>query len=72
MENKVNPLLFKIHPDFRLLLIDIQDRRVKNGKETVKEKVPLWKLTKTLTNMIESNKDMFNILTEVEINGTRN
>jgi len=72
MENKVNPLLFKIHPDFRLLLIDIQDTRVKNGKETVKEKVALWKLTKTLTNMIESNKDMFNILTEVEINGTRN
>ena len=72
MENKINPLLFKIHPKFRLTLINIQDARVKSGKETSMEKIALWKLTKTISNMIESNKDVFDSLVEVEINGNKN
>lgn len=72
VENKVNPLLFKIHPKFRLTLINIQDARVKGGKENSMEKIALWKLTKTISNMIESNRDVFDSLVEVEINGNKN
>ena len=72
MENKTNPLLFKIHPKFRLTLIHIQDARVKADKETSMDKIALWKLTKTISNMIESNKDVFDSLVEVEINGNKN
>jgi hypothetical protein len=72
MENKINPLLFKIHPKFRLTLINVQDARVKAGKENTMDKVALWKLTKTISNMIESNKDVFKSLVEVEIDGNKN
>ncbi len=72
MENKINPLLFKIHPKFRLTLISIQDARVKAGKENTIDKIALWKLTKTISNMIDCNKTMFDSLVEVEINGDKN
>lgn len=72
MENKINPLLFKIHPKFRLTLINVQDARVKAGKENSQDKIALWKLTKTISNMIESNRDVFDSLVEVEINGNKN
>ena len=72
MENKINPLLFKIHPKFRLTLINVQDARVKAGKENTMDKVALWKLTKTISNMIESNKYVFKSLVEVEIDGNKN
>ncbi len=72
MESKTNPLLFKIHPKFRLTLINVQDARVKAGKETTMDKVALWKLTKTISNMIDSNKTIFDSLVEVEINGNKN
>ncbi len=65
--SKVNPLKFRIHPDFRDLLIKIQDSRIKSGKETTQEKIALWRLTKTISNMINSNKDMLNKLVEVDI-----
>jgi len=36
------------------------------------DKVALWKLTKTISNMIDSNKTIFDSLVEVEINGNKN
>jgi len=69
MENKINPLPFKIHPRFRELLISLQNARVKEGKEDTQGKVALWKLTKTISNLIETNKHIWDSLVGVEING---
>lgn len=69
MEGKINPLQFKVHPKFRLLLITLQDARVKAGMEDSQNKIALWKLTKTISNLIESNEKVFESLVGVEING---
>lgn len=69
MENKVSPLQFKVHPDFRLLTIAIQDSRVKVGMEDSQHKIALWKITKTISNLVASNPKILNSLVEVKING---
>lgn len=68
MENKHSPLQFKVHPDFRLLAIAIQDARIKAGMEDSQHKIALWKITKTVSNLINSNPKILNSLVEVKIN----
>ena len=68
MESKVNPQRTKNHPEFVILLKLIQNERIKEGKETSQSKIALWKLTKTIANMINSNPEIFKTLVEVKIN----
>lgn len=72
VEGKVNPMQRKVHPDFWELVIRLQDARVKTGKETSQSKVGLWKLTKTISNLINANDKIFQKLVEVPINGNKN
>jgi hypothetical protein len=66
--DKVRPMCGKqYHPDFHKLLIKLQEVRIKKGTDSVQDKVALWRLTKTIYNMIDSNKELFDILTEVPI-----
>jgi len=67
MEDKARPLQVKNHPDFWKLLKDIQTERVEAGKEDVQSKIALWKLTKTIANLVRSNKEIHNSLVEVDI-----
>lgn len=63
-----HPIKRDVHPDFWKLLEEIQLERIKRGKEELKSKIPLWKLTKTITNLIRSNEHILNELIEVKIN----
>lgn len=67
--NKIKPINFKIHPDFRELLFKIQQERIKKGMEKIDNKVPTWKLSKAITNMIKVNEKLYDALVEVRING---
>jgi len=67
MMEKINPVPMKVHPSFKELLFKIQTMRIKKGMEDSKTKISLWRLTKTISNMIESNKEILNSLIEVKI-----
>lgn len=67
MEDKRIPMW--VHQEFKKLLKKVQNERVKRGKETVDGRVSLWRLTKTVSNLVNANKEVFNSLVEVEING---
>ena len=67
MENK--KIKFDVHQDFKLLCCEIQNKRIARGMENSQEKVSLWKLTKTITNMIRSNDELIEALVGVKING---
>ena len=71
METKINPSMARSHPEFQLTLKKIQTARVKAGKEDSQSQIALWKLTKTISNLINANKDVFDSLVEVEIDGTK-
>ena len=67
MNFKIKPVLFKVHPDFIDLIHEIQELRIEKGKETRKEKVSLWRITKAIKNMIDTNTNLKEALVEVEI-----
>ena len=67
MSDKINPVPSKIHPEFHNLLISLQTDRISEGKETSQTKISLWKLTKTISNMVNSNPDVYKRLVEVDI-----
>ena len=67
MVNNVRPVLTKVHPSFPDFLYDIQEARISAGMETRKNKVSKWKLTKTIINFFEANKDIKNMIVEVKI-----
>ena len=56
-----------MHEDFCKLLIEIQNKRIKNGMEKVQDKIALWRLTKTITNMLKANPELINQLSKVKI-----
>lgn len=62
------PVPVKVHLKFKELLENIQNDRIRIGKETSQKKIPLWKLTKTIYNMIETNKGLYESLVRVDIN----
>lgn len=68
MGEKIKPVPFQVHPKFRKLIFTIQQERVNAGKESIDKKISCWRLTKTISNMIESNEELFKSLVEVEIN----
>lgn len=68
---KIRPIQTWIHNDFKRLLIDLQTSRIAAGKESSQTKIPLWRLTKTISNLIYSNEKVYNSLVEVEINGVQ-
>lgn len=68
MVNKINPITGKHHPTFRELLVRLQTDRINAGKETIQKKVALWKLEKTIFNLIEANPALYKKLVEVDIN----
>lgn len=53
--------------EFVNLLKELQLVRVKNGKETLDTCVSLTRLTRTITNMIRANPQLFQMLAEVDI-----
>ena len=61
-------ILMKVHPDFRDMVAHIQNERIKSGVEDVQNKIPLYKLTKTITNLILSNPKIKDMLVGVKIN----
>lgn len=63
-----SPISTKVHPKFKMLLENLQNDRIRTGKETSQNKIPLWRLTKTIFNMIDTNKELYKSLVEVEIN----
>ena len=65
--NEPLPKKIDVHYTFTELLKEIQTKRIAEGKESAQDKVPLWKLTKTITNMVHSNEEIFKSLCEVEI-----
>lgn len=67
MEDKRIPMW--VHPDFKKLLKKVQNERVRNGKETIDGRVALWRLTKTVSNLVNANGEVFNSLVEVDIDG---
>lgn len=67
MGNNVRPVLTKVHPSFPDFLYEIQEERIAKGMEHRKNKVSKWRLTKTLINFFEANKDIKNMIVEVKI-----
>jgi len=70
MANKENIAVHMyVHPKFKELIFKIQNNRINEGKETIRTKVSLPKLTKILSNLIYSNKKVYDGLVEKEIDG---
>ena len=69
MTNKMRPIQTWVHEDFKKLLADLQTDRIVKGMETSQTKVPLWRLAKTISNLIYSNKNVYDSLVEVKIDG---
>lgn len=57
-----------VHSDFRDLIIRIQGLRIGREKETWQTKISLWKLTKTVVNLLDANPELIDSLVEVKIN----
>ena len=62
----VNSTRMDVNIKFKNLCFDIQNKRVMEGKETIQDKMPLHQITKVISNMISSNKKVFDSLVEVE------
>ena len=67
MANNLRPVLTKVHPSFPDFLYEIQEERISKGMETRKNKVSKWKLTKTIINFFEANKDIKEMIVRVNI-----
>lgn len=61
-----NSTRMDVDTKFKDLCFDIQNKRVMSGKETIKNKMPLHKVTRVISNMINSNPKIFDSLVEVE------
>lgn len=59
-----------VSQDFKKLCFKIQNDRVIEGTDTIKNKLSLPKVTKTITNMINANPKLLKTLVEVKQNGT--
>ena len=69
MQGKPRPIQGWIHPEFKVLLIKLQTDRIASGNENSQTRVALWRLTKTISNLINSNKQVYDSLVEVKIDG---
>ena len=56
-----------VHEDFHKFLEKLQNERIKSGKETVVTRISLWRLTKTISNLLNSNPELIKRLVEVDI-----
>lgn len=72
MENRINPVLARSHPDFQTLLKQLQNDRILAEKETSQNPIALWKLTKTIANYFLANEKSYKAVVEVDINGVKN
>ncbi len=61
-----NPDRMDVDAKFKTLCFNIQNKRIMKGKETIQNKMPLYKITRVITNMINSNPKVFDSLVEVE------
>lgn len=68
MKEKINPKMEKVHPSFVELLIKLQTDRIKYGNEDANSVISRWRLTKTIVNFFESNKEAYKSIVEVKIN----
>lgn len=66
--NRKLPIHMKVNLDFKELVEEIQDERVKEGMEKTKNKISLDKITKAISNLINANPKIKKMLVEVEIN----
>lgn len=58
-----------VHRDFKKLLLEIQlayRLNPLNGK--IEKSVPLWRITKTITNMFKSNPHLIKLIIEAKKN----
>lgn len=62
----VNPDRMDVDTKFKDLCFNVQNKRIIMGKETIKNKMPLYKITRVISNMINSNPKIFDSLVEVE------
>lgn len=62
----IQPVLTRVDPKFHELCFTIQNERIIKGKESAKDKMSTTRITKLITNMINSNLKMFNSLVEAD------
>ena len=62
-----NPMMMQVDSKFKELCFTIQNERIVAGKETIKGKMSVVRVTRMIANMINSNQKIFDSLVEAEI-----
>lgn len=65
----VNPVLIRVHPEFKGLLKNIQQARVVNGTDRLDNRATIKHITKLMYNFFMANEKGLKMLEEVRING---
>ena len=69
---KTNPIPRKVHPDFWELIEEIQNEKVVQGIDKITNKTQKYMITKQISNLINANKKIKQMLIDVRIDNNGN